>query len=57
MNLLGANLRFHTKAAPCRSSTARDDTYAFLTVDQAGTVPVLELEDGSAIAESNAILG
>ncbi|KRB23780.1 MULTISPECIES: glutathione S-transferase family protein [Mesorhizobium] len=31
-------------------------TDAFLSLNPAGAVPVLELEDGSAIAESNAIL-
>jgi glutathione S-transferase len=32
-------------------------TDAFLTLNPAGAIPVLELEDGRTIAESNAILG
>jgi glutathione S-transferase len=34
----------------------RSKTDAFLAMNPAGAVPVLELEDGRAIAESNAIL-
>jgi glutathione S-transferase len=47
---------------PCKSRIVsifegESHTDAFLDLNPAGAVPVLELEDGRAIAESNAILG
>ena len=53
--LLGLlKIPYHSRAVSLFEGESRTDD--FLKLNPAGTVPVLELEDGRAIAESNAIL-
>jgi glutathione S-transferase len=53
--LLGL-LGMHYKTRPVSIFDGESRTEAFLGLNPVGAVPVLELEDGRAIAESNAIL-
>lgn len=48
------NIPYHTRLVSIFEGEGRTD--AFLALNPAGGVPVLELEDGRTIAESNAIL-
>src|SRR3954468_4340275 len=52
LDLLGVSFRTE-RVAICGGESR---TEAFLKLNPAGAIPVLELEDGRAIAESNAIL-
>jgi glutathione S-transferase len=54
--LLGLlEIPYHSRPVSIFEGESRTD--AFLALNPAGAIPVLELEDGRAIAESNAILG